>query len=70
MERTEIDGDSRMAAVYFPGVDVEYWFTNQHFVAGEQLHHNGVTWVIATVQEGTRGHGQVMVTCRRAEEAA
>ena len=69
MERTENAG-GRMAAVYFPGSDVEYWFTSRHFVTGERLQHHGVTWVVAAVQEGDRADGQVMVTCRRFEEAA
>ena len=70
MERTEIDVGSPMAAVYFPGVDVAYWFTDRQFVVGERLHHADLTWVVTAMQEGNRGDGQVMVTCRQVEEEA
>ena len=70
MERTEIDVGSRTAAIYFPGVDVAYRLTDHEFVVGERLHHADQSWVVTAVQEGSRGDGQVMVTCRQAEEAA
>jgi hypothetical protein len=70
MDRTEVDVNGRMAAVYFPGVDVTYWFTDREFVVGESLQHADLSWVVTAVQEGNHGEGQVMVTCRQAEEAA
>jgi hypothetical protein len=56
---------TRMVVVCFPDLEVEYRFTDEVYAIGDTLRHNGDTWIVSSVQEGSRGGGQVMVTCEK-----
>jgi hypothetical protein len=56
---------ARTVLVCFPDLDVEYRFTDEVYAVGDRLRHNGEVWFVTSVQEGSLGGGQAMVTCQR-----
>jgi hypothetical protein len=70
-ERNGKDGTHRMVVASFSDLEVEYRFTDAAYAVGDTLLRNGDAWTVATVQEGSLGDGQTMITCQRAtiEEA-
>jgi hypothetical protein len=56
--------------VRFPGLEVEYRFTDEVYAVGDTLESNGETWIVASVQDGSLAAGQQIITCQRPEAEA
>ena len=47
--KTKVLSTPRTLAMLFPDGETKFWLTNEEFVVGDRLTHNGATWIVTSI---------------------